>query len=835
MNQFLGDGFLALFGAPLAHEDHAHRAVLAAWGIVSSLHASPILLPVAHRPLQVRVGLNSGEVVVGRIGDTLQMEFTAIGDTVNLAARLQAEAEPDTVCLSGSTLRAVGPSVETQSLGKRAVRGRQEPVAVHRLVRVRGVVRERGGGVPIGAPLVGRDPELAALRERLEGLRAGQGGLVLISGEAGVGKSRLVAEARRQPEAAGVHQLEGRTLSFGREIAYWPFLEALRGLCGILEDDEEAVSLSKLEAQVRPLFGDDSAEVLPYLASLLGLEVTGELAERVRYLDGAAMGAQILLSVRRLFERLARKGPVVLVIEDLHWIDESSTELLEHLLPLVREVPLLVVCVSRPDGEGPLERLRGFGDGADPEILTEIALSPLTREESEELLQRLAGPEMVTAAEAERLLERAEGNPFFLEEIVRWRAAEGADAVALPETVEAVILARIDRLEEDVKEVLKVASVVGRSFLRRVLEVVVAAGIELDAELGELLRIELIRERRRLPELEYLFKHALVQEATYGSILRQRRLELHRRVGECIERLFPERLDEFYGLLAHHYGQAEDWPKAHEYLLKAADEAGRIAADAEALGYYRRALETHAQVFGDRWDPVERAALERGMGEAFVRLGRHEEALEHLHRALDVLGAGYPQSQRGVGRAFVRELARQMLGRPFAGRRRTRSPSPADVELYGVYRALCWIDYVSDPQRYGLDSLLLLNLSERRGITRGVTTGSAMVGLLVAHVPLDRAARGYRGRSRALAGQLGDPFVMGDVLFCGALGEHVRGHWSVARDGFAEAERWFWEAGGLRGWGTSATMRAIVLLQQGSSDECQAVVRRDSSGCHGRL
>ena len=226
---------------------------------------------------------------------------------------------------------------------------------------------------------------------------------------------------------------------------------------------------------------------------------------------------------------------------------------------------------------------------------------------------------------------------------------------------------------------------VGRSFLRRVLEVIVAAGIELDAELGELLRIELIRERRRLPELEYLFTHALVQEATYGSILRQRRLELHRRVGECIERLFPERLDEFYGLLAHHYGQAEDWPKAHEYLLKAADEAGRIAANAEALGYYRRALETHAQVFGDRWEPVERAALERGMGEAFFRLGRHEEAREHLYRALDVLGASYPQSQRGVGRAFLRELARQLLGRPFAGRRRDRSSGPADWERCGVY------------------------------------------------------------------------------------------------------------------------------------------------------
>ena len=235
---------------------------------------------------------------------------------------------------------------------------------------------------------------------------------------------------------------------------------------------------------------------------------------------------------------------------------------------------------------------------------------------------------------------------------------------------------------------------VGRSFLRRVLEAIVAAGIELEQELGELLRIELIRERQRLPELEYLFTHALVQEATYGSILRQRRLELHRRVGECIERLFPDRLDEFYGLLAHHYGQAEDWPKAHEYLLKAADEAGRIAADAEALGYYRRALETHAQVFGDRWEPVEQrfARAQDGRGVRSVSAGTRRP--ESTCTAPSICSARATRNPSGgwAGRS-VRALARQMLGRPFARLRRDRSSGPPDWERCGVYGALCWIDY----------------------------------------------------------------------------------------------------------------------------------------------
>jgi tetratricopeptide (TPR) repeat protein len=212
------------------------------------------------------------------------------------------------------------------------------------------------------------------------------------------------------------------------------------------------------------------------------------------------------------------------------------------------------------------------------------------------------------------------------------------------------------------------------------------------------------------------------------------------------------------------------------------------------------------------------------MGEAFFRLGRHEEAREHLYRALDVLGASYPRSQRGVGRAFVRELARQILGRPFAGRRRDRSSGPADWERCGVYGTLCWIDHQSDPQRLGLDGLLLLNLSERRGITGGMAYGAGMLGLISANVPLDGAARRYRQRSLALARELGDPLVMGDALLAAGLGEHVRGHWSVALDDFAEAERRFREAGDLRRWGAGATMRAYVLLnQQSRFEECLAV------------
>ena len=268
VTQFLGDGFLALFGAPLSREDHAERGVRTAWEIRQRLAAAAELpVPGEGAPtvsLHVRMGLNSGLVIVGRIGDSLRMDYTAVGDTVNLAARLQGMAEPGEVLLSEATARASGPAIVAEPVGERTVRGRAQPVRVHRLVRVR--PPRRASPPPfdgaIGSPLVGRDGEFAVLVGALERLRDGRGGVVLVSGEAGVGKSRLAVEARRR--AGGLGWLEGRTLSFGRGMSYWPFLEMLRDLCGITEDDGEAEGWAKLAARIEGLFGEEHAEVLPY-------------------------------------------------------------------------------------------------------------------------------------------------------------------------------------------------------------------------------------------------------------------------------------------------------------------------------------------------------------------------------------------------------------------------------------------------------------------------------------------------------------------------------------------------------------------------------------------
>lgn len=350
----------------------------------------------------------------------------------------------------------------------------------------------------------------------------------------------------------------------------------------------------------------------------------------------------------------------------------------------------------------------------------------------------------------EMIVRKAEGNPFFLEEIIRtlidagavvhapttgrWRATAQIETITIPDTVQGVIMARVDRLDEDIKQALRTAAVVGRSFLYRVLRAVrgelsrtvAEADRQLDRHLTELQTIELIREKQRLSELEYIFKHALAQEATYESILLQKRRELHARVGQAIEVLFADRLVEFYGLLAYHYARAEAWEKAQDYLLKAGDQAGRVAADVEALAHYQQAMAAYARAFGDRWDPLQRAALERKMGEALFRRGEHAQALDYLQRALAYLSRPLPASRWGVRLALLREIVRQVGHRLLPGlflKPKRGLASPAVEEGVRLYESMTWIDAFTNPERFLLGVLRVLNVSERSGFSYRVAGG----------------------------------------------------------------------------------------------------------------
>ncbi len=556
-----GDGLLIYFGYPLAHEDDSRRAVRAALQVLHDLRRlNEQLQPAKDVELAVRIGIDTGWVVVGERSAGDWHESLGVGLTLHLAARLQSIAQANTVLISAATYQLVHGEFECQRLGARRLKGISEPVQVYRVWGVWSGPR-RTAGQGLCSPLVGRDRELESFTQGLERLLAGQGGIISILAEAGLGKSRLVAEAK-ETLARGCELsprwlwLEGRALSFGQTISYWPFQEILQQVAGIAQNDSEEIAWTKLEQQVTALFPDHVAEILPYLASVLALPIR-KFEERVKYLDGEGMRRQIFFTARRFFERLAQAQPLALILEDLHWVDQSSADLVEHLLPLVERVPILVCGVGRPDAQTPAMRLRELAARDYAECHTEITLAPLSPADGAQLICNLLGIEDVSPSVRGMILGKAEGNPFFVEEVIRamialgaivrdsatgrWHTSPRAEHVTIPDTIQGVIMARVDRLDEEVKQVLRLASVIGRTFFYRVLRAIDEADRELDRHLGQLQHIEFILEKSRAPELEYIFKHALTQEATYESILLQRRRELHAQVGRCIERLLVVR------------------------------------------------------------------------------------------------------------------------------------------------------------------------------------------------------------------------------------------------------------------------------------------------------
>jgi class 3 adenylate cyclase/tetratricopeptide (TPR) repeat protein len=819
--RLMGDAVLAFFGAPIAHENDPERAIRAALDIIEGAqrYAARLEKDRGIPGFNVRVGINTGLVVVGQVGSDLRVEYTAMGDAINLAARMESAAEPGTVLISEATHKLIAPLFETEPLGSVQVKGKVEPVSVFRVRAAKEVPGKVRGITGLESPLVGRDAEFALLRDCLGQLLAGRGAIVSIIGEAGVGKSRLVAEIRNSAGASHLTWLEGRTLSFGQTISYWPFQEILWQYAGISEDDSEADAWRKLERRVSALFDQKTPEVLPYLATLLTLEVRDEYAARVKYLDGEAMGRQVFLASRRFFERLGQEQPLVLVFEDLHWADESSALLLEHLLPLVERVPVLIVGVSRPYRETPAARLQEVAGQGFPDRYTEIQLAPLSQADSVQLVRNLLAIEDLPFRVREMVVRKADGNPFFLEEIIRtlmdtgavvhepatgrWRATAQIETITIPDTVQGVIMARVDRLEEDVKQALRTASVIGRTFLYRVLRAVAEADRQLDDHLAELQTVELIREKQRVPELEYIFKHALAQEATYESILLQKRRGLHARVGQVIENLFADRLEEFFGLLAYHYARAEEWEKAQEYLFKAGDQAGKVAADAEALAHYRQAMVAYAHAFGDRWDPLQRAVLERKLGEALSWRGEHRQALDYLQRALAHLGKALPQSRWGVRLAIVREIVQQIAHRllPRLFLNPTDDPVSPDVEEEcRLYQLNGWIAMMANLERFLLLTLRQLNVAERSGAHYWVVLGAGTIGGIADFIPLPWLAESYHRRAMALAETMQHPGALAAAYYTLVVNKAYSGEWDAVIEYCRQAAAISQEIGQLRLW-----------------------------------
>jgi class 3 adenylate cyclase/tetratricopeptide (TPR) repeat protein len=616
VNQVMGDGIMALFGAPLAHEDHAVRACYAALAMQAAVKQYAAEVQRRHGvPVQIRVGLNAGEVVVRAIGSDLHMDYTAVGQTTHLAARMEQMAMPGSILLTQAVLRLAEGYVQVTSLGPVPVKGLVEPVEVCELVgastlrwrlqvtAARGLTR-----------FVGRDTECAALLQSLERAGAGHGQVVALVGEAGVGKSRLVYEVVHSHHLQGWRVLESVAVSYGKGTPYFPVLDLLRGYAHLDERDDTRTIRAKVTGQLLTLDETLQDAIAPLLALLDALPDDSPFLA----LDPPQRRQRTLATLKRLLLRESREQPVLVLFEDLHWIDTETQALVDSLVESLPTARLLLLVTYRPEYQHSWGSTTSY---------TQLRLDPLPPARAMEVLHTLLGDDPSLVPLKQFLIARTEGNPLFLEEGVRtlvetqvlvgtrgaYRLAQAVPTIQVPATVQAVLAARIDQLLPEDKHLLQTAAVIGTEvplpLLQAIAELPDAA---LHGALGHLQAAEFLYETRLFPEHSYTFKHALTHEVAYGSLLHERRRALHARIVEALETLYPERLSEQVEWLAHHALRGAMWDKALTYLRQAGEKALARSAHREAVGSFEQALSTLQHL------PEQRTTIEQAIDLRFA-------------------------------------------------------------------------------------------------------------------------------------------------------------------------------------------------------------------------
>ena len=653
INQFTGDGIMGLFGAPLAHEDHAQRACHAALAIQRAfINYGSMIKSKYDIDFKMRIGLNSGLVVVGAIGDDLRMDYTAIGDTSNLASRMESNARPGTILISPNTYKLIGSLFKTKYIGKIPIKGKKYPLDVYELLDEK-IHRARIGiERQIYSELVGREKELHQLEQRLTNVIEGSGAVVNIIGEAGIGKSRLVDELKKHDMMDQVTLFEGRAISIGQNLSFHPIIDLLKQWARIKDEDVHTVAFNKLETTITQLHPEDSAEILPFIATLMGMKLTGRHAERVKGIEGDGLENLVFKNFRELLIQAAKNAPVVVIIEDLHWADLSSIGFLESVFRLAASQQILFINAIRPGYQETGERIiRTLSDDLTTNYV-EIRLEHLDVRSSETLINNMLKIKGLPIPVIRRIVSRSDGNPYFIEEVVRsfidegvvvvkdgvFEAGDKINKVVIPNTINDLLIARIDRLEENNRELIKTASVIGRNFFYRILKGVAASIEDIDLRLSYLKNIQLILERQRLDEIEYLFTHALAQEATYASILLEKRKSLHLKIAKAIENVFSDNIRDFYGVLSYHYLNGEDLAKAEEYLIKSGEEALNSSASSEAITYFKEALRLYQDRLGKTADRDKIAYLQKCIAMAYFNKGQVFESTGYFGYVLNHYG-----------------------------------------------------------------------------------------------------------------------------------------------------------------------------------------------------
>jgi class 3 adenylate cyclase/tetratricopeptide (TPR) repeat protein len=628
--RLMGDAILAFFGAPITHEDDPQRAVLAGLEIQEGIKAYAEEIHIKHGlEFGLRVGINTGLVVVGEIGSDLRMEYTAIGDAINLAARMEQTAQVGTIQISDETYKLVAPFFDVESLGGVEVKGKSQPIQTYRVLGAKSTRGNLRGLDGLSSPLVGRDAQLSLLKDRLKDLDSGTGSVVAVVGEAGLGKSTLIAELKKSDSR--FVWLRGDSLSYTSSISYYPWRQIIRQSVEAHEDDSPAEVRHKLGyvCECCTLPGGD----IPFLEAMLAVE-SEESAKVVMGFQGDALKQRMVDATRGFLCGLAVESPLVIVFDDLHWADEATLTLLLNVVDLNAEQPILFICMSRPDkAAASWESIQKMREKLGNTFYS-VDLAPLQMEQTETLLNNLLDANELPKSIRDLIISKGEGNPFFIEEIIRslietkqifreashWKATGDEAKISLPNTLRGVLSARIDRLADTPKHVLQNAAVIGRLFDLRILKRLTGLNGGLDPQIQYLLEVSLIEALLG----EYAFRHVLIQEATYESILIKKRTELHRQIGETLEELNKDRIEEFAPLLAYHFYSASD-ERSLKYDILAGEKSARLYANAEAATHFSRALEVAKK---ENIEAERLAWIYLQLGQSYEVSGRYANALE---------------------------------------------------------------------------------------------------------------------------------------------------------------------------------------------------------------
>ena len=636
VNQFVGDEVLALFGIPAAHEDDPVRAVMAALEIHELVRRiSPEVETRIGTRLRMHTGISSG-LVVTHIRDIRDGSYGITGDTVNTGARLATRAETDEILVGPETHSLIAPYFTTHALESVAVRGKTKPLTPYRVIG-KSTVQTRFEAAKIRGftAFTGRDQELTTLYACLEKTLAGKGQFITVVGEAGLGKSRLAHEFRHALNRAEIEVVQGRCQSYVRSIPYFPHINALRRGFNFRDEDTLVELHEKVVSNVLRI----NASLEKYLSIYLHLlSIPSEVYPLPQHLQGQELTIAIQDALVAIFILKAKNQPTVLVFEDWHWVDEASDSTLRNIIGLIASHPLMVMVIYRPEFSA------NWGNWSHH---TPIILNTLDHQDCEKIVKFIWKADDVPQGIITQVHEQTGGNPFFVEEISSELIESGAvlvsgrravlvrplENISFPNTVQAVIRARLDRLDRYARESLRLASVIGREFSRRILEQISDSTAKLSESLDTLKNLELIQQIRIIPETEYLFKHVITQEVTYQTLLKKKRKELHGLIGQAIEELYADRLEEYFEMLAFHYRRAEDWSRAYRYNRKAGKKAQSLSAYTETLSYLDTALEALKQLPRTRARVKQEIDLRFKMRPSLFPLGRHEDWASHVRKA----------------------------------------------------------------------------------------------------------------------------------------------------------------------------------------------------------